>query len=88
MSFAPIGSDSVSSDAWRSSAKHLGHIHNFEVIKTADWIIDLGPEGGDAGGEIVVAGKPEDVARHKRSYTGQFLAPVLKRGRTKTEAAE
>ena len=62
--------------------------HNLEVIKTADWIIDLGPEGGDAGGEIVVAGKPEDVARHKRSYTGQFLAPVLKRGRTKTEAAE
>ena len=46
--------------------------HNVEVIKTADWIIDLGPEGGDAGGEIVVAGKPEDVARHKRKLPGSF----------------
>ena len=72
MSFAPIGSDSVSSDAWRSSAKHLGHIHDFEVIKTADWIIDLGLEGDDAGGEIVVAGGPEDVARHKRKLPDSF----------------
>ena len=62
--------------------------HNLEVIKTADWIIDLGPEGGDAGGEIVVAGTPEDVVRERRSYTGQFLKDVLKRGRAKTEAAE
>jgi excinuclease ABC subunit A len=62
--------------------------HNLEVIKTADWIIDLGPEGGDAGGEIVVAGSPEDVVREKRSYTGHFLKDVLKRGRAKTEAAE
>jgi hypothetical protein len=46
--------------------------HNLEVIKTADWIIDLGPEGGDVGGEIVVAGKPEDVARHKRKLPGSF----------------
>jgi excinuclease ABC subunit A len=53
--------------------------HNLEVIKTADWIIDLGPEGGDGGGEIVAAGTPEDVAREKRSYTGQFLKPVLAR---------
>jgi excinuclease ABC subunit A len=60
--------------------------HNLEVIKTADWIIDLGPEGGDGGGEIVVAGTPEDVAREPRSYTGQFLKGVLKRG--KQEAAE
>ena len=60
--------------------------HNLEVIKTADWIIDLGPEGGDGGGEIVVAGTPEEVAREKRSYTGQFLKGVLKRG--KREAAE
>jgi excinuclease ABC subunit A len=54
--------------------------HNLEVIKTADWIIDLGPEGGDAGGEIVAAGAPEDVARVKRSYTGEYLKPVLARG--------
>ena len=65
--------------------------HNLEVIKTADWIIDLGPEGGDGGGEIVAAGAPEDVVKVKRSYTGQFLAPVLGRRETKrrrTEAAE
>jgi len=53
--------------------------HNLEVIKTADWIIDLGPEGGDGGGEIVAQGTPEDVAAEKRSYTGQFLKPVLGR---------
>ena len=55
--------------------------HNLEVIKTADWIIDLGPEGGDAGGEIVAAGTPEQIARDKRSYTGAFLKPVLARAR-------
>jgi excinuclease ABC subunit A len=54
--------------------------HNLEVIKTADWIIDLGPEGGDGGGEILVAGTTEDVVREKRSYTGAFLKPVLARG--------
>jgi excinuclease ABC subunit A len=54
--------------------------HNLEVLKTADWIIDLGPEGGDGGGEIVAAGTPEDIVREKRSYTGQFLKPVLARG--------
>jgi len=53
--------------------------HNLEVIKTADWIIDLGPEGGDGGGEIIATGTPEDVAGVGRSYTGQYLAPVLKR---------
>jgi len=68
--------------------------HNLEVIKTADWIIDLGPEGGDGGGEIVAAGTPEDVVREKRSYTGAFLKPVLARkGNTprkakRVEAAE
>ena len=66
--------------------------HNLEVIKTADWIIDLGPEGGDGGGEIVAAGTPEDIVKVKRSYTGQFLAPVLARREAKrkarTEAAE
>ncbi len=51
--------------------------HNLEVIKTADWIIDLGPEGGDKGGEIVVTGTPEDVAAAKESYTGQYLKPLL-----------
>jgi excinuclease ABC subunit A len=60
--------------------------HNLEVIKTADWVIDLGPEGGDAGGEIVAVGTPEQVAREKRSYTGQYLKDILKRSRK--EAAE
>jgi excinuclease ABC subunit A len=49
------------------------------VIKTADWIIDLGPEGGDGGGEIVAAGTPEEVVKVARSYTGRFLKPVLAR---------
>jgi excinuclease ABC subunit A len=67
--------------------------HNLEVIKTADWIIDLGPEGGDGGGEIVAAGTPEQIAAAKRSYTGQFLKPVLARGaaskrKKRVEAAE
>jgi excinuclease ABC subunit A len=56
--------------------------HNLEVIKTADWIIDLGPEGGDGGdggGEIVAAGPPEEIVKEKRSYTGAFLKPVLGR---------
>ncbi|MDH5190161.1 MAG: excinuclease ABC subunit UvrA [Gammaproteobacteria bacterium] len=52
--------------------------HNLDVIKTADWIIDLGPEGGDKGGEIIATGTPEEVAQCKGSYTGQFLKPVLK----------
>jgi len=51
--------------------------HNLDVVKTADWIVDLGPEGGDAGGEIVVVGSPEEVAAHPTSYTGRFLAEVL-----------
>jgi excinuclease ABC subunit A len=64
--------------------------HNIEVIKTADWIVDLGPEGGDGGGEIVVAGTPEAVAREPRSYTGQYLKPVLAKARKRahTQAAE
>ena len=56
--------------------------HNLEVIKTADWILDLGPEGGDGGGEIVAAGTPEDVAEVERSYTGRYLKPLLKRSGT------
>ena len=59
--------------------------HNLEVIKTADWIIDLGPEGGDGGGEIVAAGTPEEVAKVARSYTGQFLKPLLKKNSARTE---
>jgi excinuclease ABC subunit A len=51
--------------------------HNLDVVKTADWIIDLGPEGGDAGGELVAAAPPEDLARSPGSYTGRFLAEVL-----------
>ncbi|CAN5360796.1 hypothetical protein BH11ARM2_BH11ARM2_13200 [soil metagenome] len=51
--------------------------HNLDVIKTADWIIDMGPEGGDKGGELVASGPPEVVAQVKRSYTGQFLRQVL-----------
>jgi excinuclease ABC subunit A len=51
--------------------------HNLDVIKTADWIIDLGPEGGNEGGRVVAEGTPEDVAANERSYTGQFLRPVL-----------
>ncbi|WP_026380171.1 excinuclease ABC subunit UvrA [Afifella pfennigii] len=64
--------------------------HNLDVIKTADFILDLGPEGGDGGGEIVVAGTPEEVVAEKRSYTGQFLKPILERGRARAqvEAAE
>jgi len=53
--------------------------HNLEVIKTADWIIDLGPEGGDGGGRIVAEGTPEQVAATAASHTGRFLAPVLAR---------
>jgi excinuclease ABC subunit A len=52
--------------------------HNLEVIKTADWIIDLGPEGGDGGGRIVAAGTPEDVALVPQSYTGQYLKTYLR----------
>ncbi|HWQ94609.1 MAG TPA: excinuclease ABC subunit UvrA, partial [Gammaproteobacteria bacterium] len=53
--------------------------HNLDVIKTADWVIDLGPEGGDKGGEIIATGTPEDIAAQPHSYTGQYLKPVLER---------
>jgi excinuclease ABC subunit A len=59
--------------------------HNLDVIKTADWIVDLGPEGGVRGGEIVAEGTPEAVAANPRSFTGQYLAPLLERAK---EAAE
>ena len=51
--------------------------HNLDVIKTADWIIDLGPEGGDKGGKIIAQGTPKTVAKKKKSYTGQYLKPKL-----------
>ncbi|AMW35221.1 excinuclease ABC subunit UvrA [Haematospirillum jordaniae] len=57
--------------------------HNLEVIKTADWIIDMGPEGGSGGGYVVAAGTPETVAETRKSYTGQYLAPYLIKGRMK-----
>jgi len=51
--------------------------HNLDVIKQSDWIVDLGPEGGEAGGEVIATGTPEDVARVDESYTGAFLRPLL-----------
>jgi len=54
--------------------------HNLDVIKTADWLIDLGPEGGNGGGALVCEGPPEDVAGIPSSWTGQFLAPLLDGG--------
>jgi len=51
--------------------------HNLDVIKTADWIVDLGPEGGSKGGQIIATGTPEDVAKEKGSYTGKYLKPML-----------
>jgi excinuclease ABC subunit A len=62
--------------------------HNLEVIKTADWIIDFGPEGGDGGGEIIAEGTPEQVVKETRSYTGQFLKDLLERRPIKRQAAE
>jgi len=62
--------------------------HNLEVIKTADWIIDFGPEGGDGGGEVIAEGTPEDVVKVERSYTGQFLKELLERRPMKRVAAE
>jgi len=53
--------------------------HNLDVVKTADWIIDLGPEGGDDGGKIIASGTPEDVARNPNSYTGEYLKEWLKK---------
>jgi excinuclease ABC subunit A len=51
--------------------------HNLDVVKTADWIIDLGPEGGEGGGRIIAEGRPEDIARNAASHTGQFLRNVM-----------
>ena len=53
--------------------------HNLDVVKTADWVVDLGPEGGSGGGNIIAEGTPEDVANIKKSYTGQYLKKTLAR---------
>jgi excinuclease ABC subunit A len=58
--------------------------HNLDVIRCADWVIDLGPEGGDKGGEVIAVGTPEEVAENERSYTGQYLQQVLKQHPPKT----
>jgi excinuclease ABC subunit A len=60
--------------------------HNLDVIKTADWIIDLGPEGGDGGGEVIATGTPEDVADNSRSFTGQYLKSLLRETRARQSA--
>jgi len=60
--------------------------HNLDVIKTADWIIDLGPEGGDGGGQNVAVGTPEEVAANPASFTGEYLRPLVG-GRTRARAA-
>jgi len=54
--------------------------HNMDVIKTADWIVDLGPEGGNEGGKVIASGTPEEVARQDKSFTGQYLSRALKAG--------
>ena len=61
--------------------------HNLEVIKTADWIIDLGPEGGDKGGKVIATGTPEDVAKCEASYTGQYLKALLEKRPGKAAAS-
>ena len=71
-------------EEWRRLLQSVVIEHNLEVIKTADWIIDLGPEGGDDGGRVVATGTPEDVSEIPESYTGQYLQGALgkpKRGR-------
>ena len=60
--------------------------HNLEVIKTADYVIDIGPEGGHKGGKIIASGTPEDIAKVKESYTGQFLKPILAKKNTAKKA--
>ncbi len=60
--------------------------HNLDVIKTADWVIDLGPEGGDGGGEVIATGTPEDVAGNSRSFTGQYLKSLLRETRARQSA--
>ena len=60
--------------------------HNLDVIKTADWIVDLGPEGGAGGGQIIASGTPEQVAKNPVSFTGKYLAPMLMTKKEKKRA--
>lgn len=60
--------------------------HNMDVIKTADWVIDMGPNGGDNGGEVLFQGKPEDLIKIKNSYTAQYLHKILKSTKLKKTA--
>jgi excinuclease ABC subunit A len=60
--------------------------HNLDVIKSADWIVDLGPEGGEGGGRVIAEGTPEEVARSKKSYTGQALRPLINGQRERKSA--
>ena len=60
--------------------------HNLDVVKTADWVVDFGPEGGDGGGRIVAHGRPEDVAREPASWTGRYLAELLQRHEDRRKA--
>ena len=59
--------------------------HNLDVVKTADWIIDIGPEGGDGGGDIVAVGKPEDIVTDSESYTGRYLKLLMSEDRFAAE---
>jgi excinuclease ABC subunit A len=61
--------------------------HNLDVVKTADWIVDLGPEGGDGGGQIIAQGTPEQLAAHPTSYTGRYLKDALARSRKHSPSA-
>ena len=61
--------------------------HNLDVIKTADYLIDIGPEGGDKGGQIVAAGTPEEICKVRESYTGMYLKPLLDKKKTKVSGA-
>jgi excinuclease ABC subunit A len=60
--------------------------HNLDVVKTADWIVDFGPEGGDGGGEIIATGTPEQVAADEESWTGRYLAELLRRQSARSAA--
>ena len=62
--------------------------HNLDVVKTADWVIDIGPEGGDGGGTVVATGTPEQVAKVDESWTGRYLKPMLEKAGSRAEAAE
>jgi excinuclease ABC subunit A len=60
--------------------------HNLDVIKTADWIVDLGPEGGAGGGRVIASGTPEQISEVKESYTGVYLKPLLERAKSQSAA--